>query len=167
QSIRNSVSKWAKRKNIKETPKFKTFSFNKENNAVPVEAVDSITKVLVEYLFTSSTYIKGTDQYLGLYLNFHELPDAEIKLSKIQIFKCGAGSFGLVSYASRISRDIRQLDIRLKVKENSRLEDKYTHLKDVAKLIQSQRNLRQILIQYNPEFYYQDEIIDLWNNLMI
>ena len=53
------------------------------------------------------------------------------------------------------------------MKENSKLEDKYTPLKDVAKLIQSQRNLRQISLQYNPEFYYQDEIIDLWNNLMI
>ncbi|RIA90313.1 hypothetical protein C1645_770209 [Glomus cerebriforme] len=168
QSIRNSVSKWAKRKDIKESPKFKTFLFNKENNQVPVESIDSITKILIEYFFVSSTYIKGIDQYLGRYLNVYKLPNAEAKLSQIQIFKCGADSFaGLVSYASRISRDIRQLEVRLKVKENSNIEGKSISLKDITKLIQSQRNLRHILIQYNPTFYSRNVIIDLWDNLMI
>ncbi|CAG8437663.1 9042_t:CDS:2 [Rhizophagus irregularis] len=125
QNIKNNVVKWAKLKNIKETPKFKIYLYNEENNEVLIEVVESITRILIEYFFTSSTYIKGIDQYIGRYLDIYQLPNAETKLSNLQIFKY------------------------------------------IINLIKSQRNLKQILIQYNPIFYTKNEIIDLWNNLMI
>ncbi|CAB4397888.1 unnamed protein product [Rhizophagus irregularis] len=194
QNIKNNVVKWAKLKNIKETPKFKIYLYNEENNEVLIEVVESITRILIEYFFTSSTYIKGIDQYIGRYLDIYQLPNAETKLSKLQIFKCGTETFssssssGFISFTSKISKDIRQLEIRLKVKENSNNNNNNDNndnnnnnnnnnynidnnfiipLKDIINLIKSQRNLKQILIQYNPIFYTKNEIIDLWNNLMI
>ncbi|CAI2161422.1 7629_t:CDS:1 [Funneliformis geosporum] len=164
QNIKYSIKKWARFKDVNETPKFKTFLFNKENNEIPGETIGYIAEVFIEHLFTSSTYIKGVDQLCPIPCVFG-LPNAESKLSQIQIFKCDDDK--MIRLASKISRDIQQLEIRLKAKETYDLEHKsYLPLKDIAMLIRAQRNLRKILIQYNPTIYSKDENVCLWDNLM-
>ncbi|CAG8447491.1 13956_t:CDS:1 [Funneliformis mosseae] len=158
QNIKNSVGKWAR---FNETPKFKTFSSNLENN----DTIGYIAEVLIKHLFTSSTYLKCVDlcrEHLCPIPSVYELPNAETKLSQLQIFKCDDDK--MTRFASKISRDIQHLEIRLKAKAS--FDQYYIPLKDFAMLIRAQRNLRKILIQYSPTIYSRDENVCLWDNLM-
>ncbi|RIA90314.1 hypothetical protein C1645_770211, partial [Glomus cerebriforme] len=150
--ISKSVNKWIVSKKVEELPLFKHLHVTCKRS-ITRDYETAIVETLCDYFISCSIRIDEIDLSCRLF-NLFDHPFANPNLSRIKTFRCSVMYLpdlmeaGIFKSASKIAKDIQYLEIRFICSYNNYSSNsKNSPVKDVTGLIESQKNLKHILLQ--------------------